>query len=74
MRVKGRGDRNWTDEELRLAIEMRNNGFSSTQIGGALNRTRNSIIGKLDRDNGIAERNVYHPLRDNPRLLNLVSR
>lgn len=41
--------RKWTDEEFSLALEMKRAGKSATQIALALNRSRNSVIGRLWR-------------------------
>lgn len=39
----------WTQEEIDTASDLASKGVTSTEIGKILNRTRNSVIGKLHR-------------------------
>ena len=39
----------WPDERVKDMVSMRQRGWTATQIGKALNMSRNAIIGKLDR-------------------------
>ena len=38
----------WPDERVKDMVSMRQRGWTATQIGKALNMSRNAIIGKLD--------------------------
>ena len=39
----------WPDDKVTDMVSMRQRGWTATQIGKALNMSRNAIIGKLDR-------------------------
>lgn len=39
----------WTNEEIEMAADLASRGMTSSEIGKVLNRTRNSVIGKLHR-------------------------
>jgi hypothetical protein len=45
-----RGMRSWSTEELSIAFDMFNEGFSSTLIANRLGRTRNAVIGMINRE------------------------
>jgi len=42
-------ERSWTDDELGEAMRLRRAGDSSAAIGRKLGRTRNSVVGALNR-------------------------
>lgn len=44
--------RPWSDEEVRRAQQMREDGFTDKQIAAALNRSENSVVSKLWRLEG----------------------
>lgn len=50
MRRSGWGGREWTREEDRRLQEMAGAGMSRAEMAVALDRTRNSIHGRLARD------------------------
>jgi GcrA cell cycle regulator len=39
----------WTEEKVATMIRLRDQGYSSSQIGGVLGVTRNAVIGKVHR-------------------------
>lgn len=43
------GRKNWTDEEIKIAINMKNNGKSNKEIGLYLNRNPNVVYNKLSK-------------------------
>jgi GcrA cell cycle regulator len=47
-RLSGRRD-NWTEEEKKLVVDMYMAGETMSVIGGKLHRTKNSIVGLLNR-------------------------
>ncbi|WP_371833230.1 GcrA family cell cycle regulator, partial [Ferrovibrio sp.] len=45
----------WTDEKVKLLVQLWDSGQSITQIGKALGMTRNAVVGKAHRI-GLAKR------------------
>jgi len=55
-------ERSWTNDELAAAMRLRRAGDSSAAIGRKLGRTRNSVVGALNRAGEKGEHlNQYSP-------------